>query len=68
MKNNSKIINVTKPTLPELKDYLFYLEEIWKSRCLSNRGPFAIMLEEELKSFLKVKYIGLVASKYIGIE
>ena len=68
MKSNSKIINVTKPTLPELKDYLFYLEEIWKSRCLSNRGPFAIMLEEELKSFLKVNHIGLVANGALALQ
>ena len=68
MTSYSKIINVTKPTLPELKDYLIYLEEIWKNNQLTNGGPLLAKLEDDLKSFLKVKNIGLVANGCMALQ
>ena len=57
LKKNS--IYVTKPSLPELDEFIPYLEQIWESRILTNDGDFHKMLEAELANFLGVKYLSL---------
>lgn len=70
-------INVTKPYLPPLEDFLPYLEKIWDSRILSNGGPFHTQFEEELCKTLNVKHVSLfgngtlallVAFRALGLE
>jgi len=41
-------IRATEPTLPPLQDLLPDLEAIWRSRRLTNEGPFAAALAERL--------------------
>ncbi|HRU18273.1 MAG TPA: DegT/DnrJ/EryC1/StrS family aminotransferase, partial [Bacteroidia bacterium] len=41
-------INVTSPFMPPLEEFQPYLEEIWKSKWLTNNGKFHLQLEEEL--------------------
>lgn len=55
-------IYVTQPALPDLKEFIPYLEEIWKSKILTNNGPFHQQLEKELAVFLGVPYISLFAN------
>lgn len=52
----------TKPYLPDLKEFLPYLERIWESRVLTNGGELHQELEKQLCSFLGVKYISLFSS------
>lgn len=60
-------IFVTKPSLPDLKDLIPYLEKIWHKRILSNGGPFHVQLEEELCKYLGVPYVSLVSNCTIGL-
>lgn len=45
--------------LPSLDDYNKLLQEIWKSKWITNNGQFHKQLEEELALFLKVPFISL---------
>lgn len=51
------MINVTKSYLPDLNEYVRYLEGIWDRVHLTNDGPLLRKLEEELKSYLGVKHL-----------
>ncbi|MBW7858373.1 MAG: DegT/DnrJ/EryC1/StrS family aminotransferase, partial [Leptonema sp. (in: Bacteria)] len=52
-------IYVTQPFLPDLQEFIPYIEEIWKNKILTNGGPFHQQLEKELATYLGVKYICL---------
>ncbi len=63
----SKQIPVTKPFLPDLKEFVPYLENIWENQWLTNNGPFHQQLEEELCKYLGVKYISLFNNATIAL-
>lgn len=65
MKRNN--ITVTKPYLPSLEEFIPYLEKIWKSKWLTNNGPFHQQFEEELCSHLGVEYISLFSNGTIAL-
>ncbi|MFO7841300.1 MAG: DegT/DnrJ/EryC1/StrS family aminotransferase [Fidelibacterota bacterium] len=44
-----------------------YLEDIWESRQLTNKGKFHRRLEEEMAGFLGVKYVSLVANGTLAL-
>ena len=44
-----KPIFVTQPYLPPLQEFIPYLEQIWASKQLTNRGPMHQRLEAELQ-------------------
>ena len=46
--NMKKDIYVTQPFLPPLEEFLPYLEEIWRSKILTNCGPFHHQFEDAL--------------------
>lgn len=60
-------IYVTKPSLPELEEFLPYLEHIWKSRVLTNNGYFHEMLENELADYLGVRYLSLFSNGTLAL-
>ena len=60
-------IYVTKPYLPPLEELLPYLEEIWKSRVLTNNGPFHRRLEEALCAHLGVEHVSLFANGTLAL-
>ncbi len=60
-------IYVTKPSLPDLKDFIPYIEKIWENRWLTNDGPFHEKFEEELAKFLGVKYISLFTNGTLAL-
>jgi len=62
-----KNIYVTQPSVPPLKEYIKYLKQIWKSRILSNNGPFHQQLEKELSKYLKVKYVSLFSNGTLAL-
>ena len=64
---NKKPIYVTQPTLPPLDEFLPYLEQIWKSKVLTNNGPFHKQLEDALCKYLGVEYISLFTNGTIAL-
>jgi dTDP-4-amino-4,6-dideoxygalactose transaminase len=48
------MINVTKSFLPDKKEYLGYIDQIWDSVHLTNNGPLLQRLETELKAYLGI--------------
>lgn len=52
-------INVTRPILPPLEDYLEHLREIWTSKQLTNSGPLSHALERLLSAYLEAPQISL---------
>lgn len=52
-------IYVTQPFLPELSEFIPYLEQIWQNKVLTNGGPMHQQLEKELAAYLGVKYVCL---------
>ena len=57
--DNKKTITVTSPLLPPLEEFIPYLEEIWKSKWITNNGQFHKQLEAALAEYLGVKYVSL---------
>ena len=60
-------IYVTQPLLPDLKDFLPYLESIWENKILTNGGPFHQQLEQALCDYLGVKHICLFANGTLAL-
>jgi dTDP-4-amino-4,6-dideoxygalactose transaminase len=60
-------IYVTRPYLPELDDFIPHLREIWRSRVLTNGGPYHQRLEAALREFLGVKQIALFSNGTIAL-
>ena len=65
--NANKPIYVTQPTLPPLKEFLPYLQQIWDTKILTNGGPFHQQLEQALCDYLGVKHIALFTNGTIGL-
>lgn len=61
------MIYVTKPTLPNLEEFIPYLEKIWTNKILTNGGPFHQQLEEELCNYLGIEYISLFTNATIAL-
>lgn len=62
------MINVTKPFLPPIDEYIRYLEGIWKRDWLTNHGPLVNELEQKLKEYLDVPYLYFVSNGTIGLQ
>lgn len=62
------MIPVTKPFLPPKEDYNLLLDGIWKRQWLTNAGPLAIKLENELKKHLNVGDLLFVTNGTVAIQ
>jgi dTDP-4-amino-4,6-dideoxygalactose transaminase len=65
--SNSFPIYVTQPSLPPLHELHPYLEEIWRSKTLTNGGPFHQQLEHALCKYLGVEYISLFTNGTLAL-
>ena len=65
--NNQERVLVSSPLLPELKDFIPYLEEIWCNKYLTNQGPFHKELEKKLCEYLDVKYLNLFSNGTLAL-
>src|SRR5476651_2572855 len=63
----SNLIPVTSPLLPPLEEFIPYLEEIWKSKRLTNGGPFHEQLEKELAEYLGVEHLSLFSNGTLAL-
>lgn len=64
---NKKNIPVTQPFLPDLNEFIPYLEEIWDNRWLTNNGPFHQQLEVKLCEYLSVEHVSLFNNATIAL-
>ncbi|HEX7814936.1 DegT/DnrJ/EryC1/StrS family aminotransferase, partial [Dyella sp.] len=62
-----KPIYVTQPFLPQLEEFVPYLERIWQSHTLTNGGPFHQQLEDALCEYLGVKHVALFANGTLAL-
>ena len=62
-----KTIYVTQPDLPPIEEFLPYIEQIWKTKTLTNGGPFHQQLESALCAYLGVKHISLFTNGTIAL-
>lgn len=60
-------VYVTRPTMPSLKKFTKGLGEIWHTRWLTNNGRFHRKLEQELCTYLKIRYCSLFNNGTIGL-
>lgn len=60
-------IYVTQPALPPLAEFIPYLEEIWRSKTLTNNGPYHQQLEKALCEYLDVPHIALFCNGTIAL-
>jgi len=64
---NNKKIYVTQPALPNLQEFIPYLEEIWQSKWLTNNAKYHQQLEKEMADFLGVKHVALFANGTLAL-
>lgn len=64
---SNKNIPVTQPFLPDLNEFIPYLEKIWDNRWLTNNGPFHQQLEVALCEYLGVEHISLFNNATIAL-
>jgi dTDP-4-amino-4,6-dideoxygalactose transaminase len=62
------MINVTKPFLPDIEDYIEYIKGIWERNWLTNNGPLVNDLELKLKDYLDVKHLLFLGNGTIALQ
>lgn len=67
IKEDIKPIYVTSPSLPPLEEFIPLLEDIWRSKWLTNQGNFHQEFERKLAEFLGVKYISLFTNGTLAL-
>jgi len=64
---NNRPVYVTQPALPDLQEFIPYLEQIWKNKILTNNGPFHKQFEQALTEYLGVKYISVFSNGTLAL-
>lgn len=67
LKNVMKKIYVTSPEMPELSEYVKGLEEIWKTKHLTNNGRYSNELECGISEYLGIGKIALYSNGTIPL-
>ena len=62
------MLHVTKSFLPDLNEYIKYLEKIWDTHHLTNDGPYVKELEYKLGEFLEVENFIFVSNGTIALQ
>ncbi|OGH16802.1 MAG: aminotransferase DegT [Candidatus Levybacteria bacterium RIFCSPHIGHO2_02_FULL_40_18] len=62
------MITVTKTYLPPIKEYIKYVEEIWKSGFITNHSKYVLSLEKKLKKYLEVKHLFFVSNGTTALQ
>lgn len=62
-----KNVYVTQPFMPELDEFIPYLEKVWANKILTNNGPMHQELEACLKDYLGVPEISLFNNGTIAL-
>ena len=67
MVKESEPIYVTRPFLPPLEEFHEYLENIWATKQLTNKGNYHEMFEQKLAEYLGVKYVSLFSNGTLAL-
>src|ERR1700751_4418985 len=62
------MINVSKPFLPPVEEYLDYIKSIWDRNWLTNNGPLVNELELQLKEHLNLDHLLFLSNGTIAIQ
>lgn len=62
------MIEVTKPFLPDIEEYMKYVSSIWDRCWLTNNGPLVNDLELKLKEYLKVDHMLYLGNGTVAIQ
>lgn len=63
----NKKIFVTQPSLPELSEFIPYMEQIWDNKWLTNNGPFHQDFEKELANYLGVEHLSIFSNGTLAL-
>ncbi len=61
-------IYVNRPYLPPLAEVMPALEEIWRTRVLTNNGPFHAEFERRLARFLDTPYLSVTTNGMLALQ
>jgi dTDP-4-amino-4,6-dideoxygalactose transaminase len=61
-------IYVTRPTLPELDEYIEYLKQIWNSHSLTNMGELCQKFHQKLSDYMNVEYCLPLTNGHMALE
>lgn len=67
MPEQDETLFVTRPQLPPLEEVIPYLQEIWRTHQLTNKGPFHEQFEAALCDYLGVEHISLFANGTLAL-
>ncbi len=62
------MINVTKPFLPPIEEYIKYIEGIWDRGQLTNQGPLLKEFEQKLENQLQVSNLHFVSNGTLALQ
>lgn len=62
------MIPVTQPYLPCLKKYKRYIDSIYVSKMITNRGQYLVELENRLKEYLDVKHVICTSNGSLALQ
>lgn len=62
------MIPVTKPYLPQVKEYDEYINSIWERQWLTNNGPLVNELELKLKKYLDLNHLLYVSNGTMALQ
>lgn len=62
------MIPVTKSFLPPREEYNHYLDKVWESQWLTNMGPLAKTLEQQLSEHLKLEHLLFVTNGTVALQ
>lgn len=63
-----KRINVVRPSMPPISEYMEEIQDIWDSRWLTHTGPKHQKLEAELCALLEVESVSLFSNGHQALE
>ncbi len=61
-------ITVTRPSMPELNEYIEEISDLWESHWLTNMGIKHQQLQEKLREYLEVEAIELFTNGHMALE
>ncbi|WP_078409103.1 DegT/DnrJ/EryC1/StrS family aminotransferase [Priestia abyssalis] len=64
----TKRINVTKPFLPPIEQFIKKIEEIWENNWLTNNGPLHEQFEKGVVDYLKVRNACLFTNGHLALD
>lgn len=59
---------VTQPILPQLEEYMQYMEGIWERKWLTNNGPLHEEFKSKLREYLNVDNVELFTNGHSALE